>query len=64
MTIVAGVVALLVAVGGFHVWESLAELDQQNAKLSERLNELEQSLKKAARKRIVAESIQAWQAAM
>ena len=62
LTIVAGVVALLVAVGGFHVWESLAELDQQNAKLSERLNELEQSLKKASRKRIVAESIQAWQA--
>lgn len=62
LTIAAAVVALLAAVGGYYIWDSLAELDRQNAALAQRLNELEQSLKKAARKRIVAESIQAWQA--
>jgi len=61
LIIAACLAATLAVIVGFYVWDSLRKLDEENAQLMGRLNELERSLKKASRQREFALSLEDWQ---
>lgn len=56
------VLAAIVGVLGFHVWDSLNELDMENERLAERVRELETSLKRAGRQRVLVQALEQWEA--
>jgi Tfp pilus assembly protein PilN len=63
LTLLAGALAVVLTGVGLHFWDSLQALEADNAKLEQRLRELDKSLKKANGQRRVTEAVEQWQLA-
>ena len=62
LTIAGAIAAVVIAIGGYCVWDELRGLEAQNDKLAAELRDLEELVKKATGHRRLAESIELWEA--
>lgn len=61
MAVLAGsAIGLLLLLGGYQVWSTMAEVDDENTRLTEELDRLDDSLKLANKRHKVVQAIQDW----